>query len=61
MYVDLPVNCILRTSLSIDTVLNMDLGICFNKHIMIINRITLHTYNILYSFYLTILNYGEFA
>src|SRR5215472_1567725 len=35
MYVDLPVNCILRTSFSLDTVLNMDLGICFNKRIMI--------------------------
>src|SRR5215469_15418752 len=43
MYVDLPVNCILRTSFSLDTVLNMDLIIiCCNKHIMIINYIPLY-------------------
>src|SRR5215467_9643011 len=43
MYVDLPVNCILRTSFSLDTVLNMDLGICFNKHIMKMNHIAVYT------------------
>ena len=42
MYVDLPVNCILRTSFSLGTVLNNDLEIWFNIHIMIINHIPLY-------------------
>jgi len=43
MYVDLPVNCILRTSFSSDRRLNKHLveG-CLNKHIMIINHIPLY-------------------
>ena len=43
MYVDLPVNCILRTSFSLDRRLNKDLEVCFNKHIMISNHIPIYT------------------
>src|SRR5947208_3568572 len=45
MYVDLPVNCIIRTSLFSDTALIDNIGTLHssNKHFMIINHISLYS------------------